>query len=247
MALHPSDTVMIHTSMRAVGETENGADGLLDAFCEYLHKGLFLVPTHTWNSVNREHPVFDVRTAVPCTGIVPQRAALRTEGFRSLHPTHSIWAYGREAEAFIKGEEFAESPAPVGFCWDSLAERRAKILLVGVGNDKNTFIHSVEERADVPDRLGEPYETLIYDAQGNLHHGRMRPHSCSQCGDVSRFYVNFEKAFIACGVQREGRLGNAAVRIVDAAGCRAVILRILSRAEKDLCTAPTEIPETYYC
>ncbi len=246
MGLHPSDTVMIHTSMRAVGAVEDGADGLLDAFCEYLHDGLFLVPTHTWDNVNREHPVYDVRTAMPCTGIVPQRAAFRKDGIRSLHPTHSVWAHGREAAAFVNGEELAESPAPPDFCWDNLAKRHARILLIGVGNDKNTFIHSIEERADVPNRLGNPYETVIYDAQGNIHHGRMHPHFCTECSDVSRFYVNFENALISSGAQTAGMLGNARVKIVDAAKCQSVILKILSRAKEDLCVAPMNIPEQYY-
>ena len=47
MGIQPDDTVLIHTSMRAVGPVENGADGVIDAFCQVLDRGLFLVPTHT--------------------------------------------------------------------------------------------------------------------------------------------------------------------------------------------------------
>ncbi len=32
-------------------------------------------------------------------------------------------------------------------------ERGGKILLLGVGHERNTFIHCVEEHLDVPDRL----------------------------------------------------------------------------------------------
>ena len=63
MGLKSTDTVLIHISLKAVGETENGADGIIDAFCEYLSDGLFLVPTHTLDSVNAKNPVFDVRTS----------------------------------------------------------------------------------------------------------------------------------------------------------------------------------------
>ena len=37
MGILPTDTVLIHTSMRAMGLVEGGADGVLDAFgdCEY--------------------------------------------------------------------------------------------------------------------------------------------------------------------------------------------------------------------
>ena len=97
MGILPSDTVLIHTSMRAVGEVEGGADGLIDAFQDYLQDGLFLVPTHTWANVNRDNPQYDVRSAVPCIGTLPRVAAFRPDGIRSLHPTHSIWATGKNA------------------------------------------------------------------------------------------------------------------------------------------------------
>jgi len=33
MGIEQDDTVLIHTSMRSVGPVENGADGVIDAFC----------------------------------------------------------------------------------------------------------------------------------------------------------------------------------------------------------------------
>ena len=60
MGILPTDTVLVHTSLRAVGAIEGGADDLIDAFTEYLTDGLFLVPTHTWATVNKEPHVYDV-------------------------------------------------------------------------------------------------------------------------------------------------------------------------------------------
>ena len=40
MGILPTDTVLIHTSLKAVGPVENGPDGFIDAFCEYLSEGL---------------------------------------------------------------------------------------------------------------------------------------------------------------------------------------------------------------
>ena len=247
MGIGPDDTVLIHTSLKAVGEVEGGAEGFIDAFCEYLQEGLFLVPTHTWNEVNAEHPLYDVRTSVPCIGIVPRVAAFRKDGIRSLHPTHSVWAHGRNAEAFIRGEENAASPAPVGFCWDRLADVGARILLIGVGHNRNTFIHSVDERMNLPDRLGAaPYLVTITDYDGNTVTHPMRPHSCSKTNDVSQFYVNFEKPLTELGAQKVGTLGNAQVRIVDAAKCREIVSRIYERADSDIFTEYREIPESLY-
>ena len=40
MGVKSSDTVLIHTSLHAMGPVEGGADGVIDAFCEYLQDGL---------------------------------------------------------------------------------------------------------------------------------------------------------------------------------------------------------------
>ena len=247
MGIRPDDTVLIHTSLKSVGEVEGGADGFIDAFCEYLKDGLFLIPTHTWNDVNADNPLYDVSASVPCIGAVPRVAAFRKDGIRSLHPTHSIWAHGKTAADFIRGEENAASPAPMGFCWDRLADVGAKILLIGVGHNRNTFIHSVDERVDLPDRLGAvPYEVTIVDHSGNRLIRSMRPHRCSRTNDVSQFYVNFEKPLTELGAQKTGKMGNAEVRIVDAKQCRDIVSGIYNRAESDIFTEYCEIPEHLY-
>ena len=247
MGIVPSDTVLIHTSMRAIGSVEGGADTVIDAFREVLTEGLFLVPTHTWADVNAEQPVYDVRTAVPCIGALPRAAAFRPDGIRSLHPTHSLWACGVGAAEFIRGEENAPTPGTPGFAWDRLAQRNAKILLLGVGHDKNTFIHSVEEVADIPDRLlPEPFEVTVRDSEGNEFRHPYSGHYCSRSSDVSRQFVNFEPAFIRLGAKETGKLGNAHVRIVDARKCKEILLTIFSRADRDLCIEYMEIPDSYY-
>ena len=114
------DTVVVHVSMRAIGPVENGCDGLIDGFCSYLREGLFLVPTHTWANVTPEQPIFDVRSTEPCIGALPTVAAFRRDGVRSLHPTHSVAAFGTRAEEFVRGEEKATSPCFAGGVWRRL-------------------------------------------------------------------------------------------------------------------------------
>ena len=246
MGIQPADTVLIHTSLKAVGEVEGGADGFIDAFCEYLSEGLFVVPTHTWASVHGGNPVYDVRTEMPCIGIVPKVAAFRKDGIRSLHPTHSVWAHGADAEAYVQNEENAGSPGAPGFCWDKLADRKAKILLIGVKHDRDTFIHSVDEYAKVENRLGKPFEVKITDWNGETVTKTFRPHGCSRTNDVSQFYVNFEKPLTELGVQTFGKLGNAEVRVVDAYRCREEITKMYHRADEAFFTEFREITEELY-
>ena len=130
---------------------------------------------------------------------------------------------------------------------DRLAEAGTKILLLGVGLDKNTFIHSVEEVAQVPDRLEqEPWDVTIFDWEGRELHRPFVLHRCSRSNDVSRQYVNFEKPLRELGAMKFGRLGDAQVRIVDAGLCKQVILKICSRATEDLCVEFMDLPEELY-
>ena len=243
MGIRPDDTVLIHTSMRAIGPVENGADGVIDAFRDHLTDGLFLVPTHTWANVNRDDPVYDVRTTAPCIGALPCVAAFRADGIRSLHPTHSMWATGKGAAEYVANEESCPTPGMPGFAWERLGRVNAKILLIGVGHERNTFLHAVEEIADIPDRLAEPFDVTIYDYEGKVHTHPYRNHYCSRHPHVSDQFPNFEKAFVELGAQSMGRLGNAQVRVVDAAKCRDILLRIYSRTWEDLCIERKEIQE----
>jgi len=242
MGIQSDDTVLIHTSLRAVGAVEGGADGVIDAFCDVLRDGLFLVPTHTWDNVGRDNPLYDVRKSVPCIGTLPTVAAFRPDGYRSLHPTHSIWGHGKDAESFLRGEEHAPTPGAPGFAWERLAHRNTKILLIGVGNNRNTFIHAVDEIADLPDRIHpEPFDMTILDHAGKAHHVSYSGHYCSRTNDVSAQFVNFDRAFTECGVWKEGKLGNAKVMIVDSVKCRDTVLNIYSRAAEDLCIRKMEL------
>lgn len=247
MGVLPTDTVVIHTSMKAIGEVEGGAEGVIDTFCEYLQEGLLLIPTHTWEEVVESNPYYDVRTTVPNIGLIPCLAAFRPDGIRSLHPTHSLWAKGKRAEEYVAGEENATSPTTPGFCWDKLAQWHAKILLVGVGHDKNTFIHSIDERVDLPDRMSnKAYPTYITDYNGQQLQRKLYPQYCSKTEDISWFYPNFDEPLTKTNAQSFGQFGNAQVRVVDAMKCREVISRIYARSKEDIFTQHCVIPEELY-
>lgn len=247
MGIVSTDTVVIHTSMKAIGQVEDGPDGVIDAFCEYLKDGLLLIPTHTWDQVVESNPYYDVRSTVPDIGLIPRLAAFRPDGIRSLHPTHSLWARGKRAEEYVSGEENATSPTTPGFCWDKLAEWNAKIMLIGVGHDKNTFIHAIDERVKLPDRMSDrSYPTYITDHSGRQMERKLYPQYCSKTEDISWFYPNFDEPLTRTGAQTFGQFGEAKVRVVDAVCCREVISRIYARSKEDIFAEHRMIPEELY-
>lgn len=48
IGIKPDNTVLVHSSMKAIGEVESGADTVLNAFIEYMKSGLLIFQTHTW-------------------------------------------------------------------------------------------------------------------------------------------------------------------------------------------------------
>ena len=240
LGIRPDDTVLVHTSFKAVGGVVGGPDAFIDAFCEYLCEGLFIIPTHTWANVTSEQPIFNYKTTEPCIGLVPRTAAKRQNGIRSLHPTHSVWAYGRGAEEFVFGEEHSKTPAPVGGSWWKLGELGAKILLIGVDHGRNTYIHAVDEIAGLDDRLDtKSFDITVIGRDGEEINHTFTPHG----NTGSENFNNFEKAFLALGVQYNGKLGDALVRVVDAAKCRDVLLGMYEKNHENFCLEKRDVPE----
>lgn len=92
MGLNGTETILIHSSMKAIGDVEGGAETVLDAWMEYFKEGLLLLPTHTWKTVNESHPVFDSQKEPSCVGVLTNLFMKREGVVRSLHPTHSMAA-----------------------------------------------------------------------------------------------------------------------------------------------------------
>lgn len=243
------DVLTIHASLRAAGPIENGADGLIDALKEYLCDGLLLIPTHTWAVVNRDNPHFDVRSTVPNIGTLARVAAFRPDAVRSLHPTHSLAVFGKGAREYVQGEEKSATPAPMGGCLSRLYELGGKVLLLGVGHERNTYLHAVDERMDLPNRLRpEGFTVTITDWDGNTmqspvfhpHYVEGIPVGCSE------YYPNYKRALETTGAVTYGKLGNAVVYCCDARRMTDTVMHLWRQADRDLCLGEVEIPESWY-
>lgn len=243
------DVVTVHASLREVGPIEGGADGLIDAMKDYLRNGLLLIPTHTWANVNAANPHFDVRSTVPCIGTLAKVAAFRKDGVRSLHPTHSMAGFGRHAREYLLGEEHASTPAPVGGALSRLYEVGGKVLLIGVGHERNTYLHAVDERISRPNRLAPTgFAVTIADGEGKLHHNPdFHPHRTEgiSCG-LSEYYRNYKRALDATHAVQYGWLGNALVYGCDCRKMTDTVMRIWEHADRDVCIGIQDIPEEWY-
>lgn len=216
MGLKPTDAIMIHSSMKAIGEVENRADGVIDALMDYFSEGLLMLPTHTWAYMDAENTVFDAVNQESCVGILTNIFRQRPDVVRSLHPTHSIAAYGKTAKEYIEGEEDVQTPASPKGVWGRLPEVNAKIMLLGCEHKRNTFIHSVEEMVDIPNRIAvEGIEFTLKNDDKEVkrvfhkHHSEGMPH-------LSENYDKAEELFKQKGIVTYHKFGDATVLLMDA-------------------------------
>lgn len=219
MGLSGMEAIMVHSSMKSIGEVDGGADTVVDAFMEYFQEGMFMTPTHTWAQMRPEYSTFDPATEPACVGIIPNIFLKRDGVVRSLHPTHSIAAYGKNAAEYIKGEENATTPCPPGGCWDRLREIDAKILLLGVTHGRNTFIHSVDEALGIKDRLTDA-PTLMYilmpDGSKKAVHMYRHYNRFLGSGSFSDCFDKMTQAFYDLGAAKNVKFGDADCILCDA-------------------------------
>lgn len=246
LGIDPKSTVMIHSSMKAIGEVDGGADTVLDAWMEYMKDGLLVFVTHTWMAVPEEKKVFDVRNEPSNVGILGNLFRKRGGVIRSLHPTHSVAAFGKDAEAYVSGEENRGTPCARDGCYGKLIDRNAQIIFIGCELDKNTFIHGVEEWNDIPGRLSkDPMALKIIDYSGNELDYTRYGHECHACEDISDNYIKLEKPFAALGAIHYGKFGDAKTIVGDAAKMDKITSDFL-KINQDLFVDSNSVPEEWY-
>ena len=96
----------------------------------------------------------------------------------------------KKAAEYLAGEENNNTPCTPGGCYDRLRSCGGKILLVGVGHERNTFIHSVEEVLNVPHRLSDkPMKLQIVMPDGSIKDSYMRKHYNADQPHISEDFV----------------------------------------------------------
>ena len=246
--LKSTDVVVVHSALRSVGEIEGGANGLIDAFVEYFKDGVLVIPTHTWEGIS-QRLYYDVNSTPTCLGALSKVALERSDGVRSLHPTHSVKAFGKKAYELIKGEEKCATPTPKNSWLSKLCLKNAYILLLGVTQSSNTFIHAVEERLNVPDRITESnFVITIKDYYGNeIKSPKFNGFTSKNIpGDFSKFFENYQEPLQYLGAVKFDALGNAEVRCCNTKKVYETLKMLWKKADYDLCTPSTKIPEHYY-
>lgn len=224
-----SDTILIHASMKSIGPVVGGADTVLDVLSDYFRDGLLVLPAHTWSYIDAHNPVFDVRESKTCVGVLTELFRHRPGVYRTLHPTHSLCALGRDAASFTAGQERFSTPCSPFSCYGKLEQRDAVVLMIGVDFSRNTLVHCIEEVAQVSRRMTDRYEKLyVRDADGRKTLVLSRRHNHAN----SENYVKLQPVMLQKGLLHTGKFGEAPCFYFRAQDLFAVTLDLLWRCPR---------------
>ena len=174
IGLKEGDTVIVHTSLSSIGYVCGGAQTVIEALIEVVGEdGTIMMPTQSWKNLNTMGAVAEMFRSWPGAS-------------RSDHPARSVAAWGRHSVYLTEKHDLSDifgDDSPIG----RLYELDGKVLLIGVGYNKNTSIHLADVRADYPGkhistehsavtengkRVWKAYDTLFVDGEDFEEIGR---------------------------------------------------------------------------
>ena len=244
--------VLVHSSLRTVGKVEGGAQGLLDILVEYFTAkgGLFCVPVHTWHNLEKEITL-DMSSSDNCLGYFSTVAAEDPRGYRTESPTHSMVIFGdrKKAEEIAKGELLAETPTAPETCYGKLYEEDGFVLLVGVAHNRNTYLHTVDEMLETPNRMeGKDKEitVTVRRKDGTIVKRPLRLFYTDHSHDISERFVKFDVPFRYHRCGRDGFIGSAPTQLLSARKMKEVVEMIYERSPEDPLKGEKPIKPIYF-
>ncbi len=234
LGIDPKGSLKVHLSYKAIGDVFGQGETVLEALAHYMRDGLLVLPSHTWAHVNEKNPVMDMLHCPSNVGALTEVFRKWPGALRSAHPTHSVAALGRDAEAFVAGEETLQTPCGKGGCYYKLWEREAQILLIGVNFARNTFIHGIEEWDGAVGSIS-PNASDLYVITPDAR--RLYTPQYRHCASIgSETFPKLEPEAYAKGILRFGNFGNATARVMDTVPLRSFVAEKLKENPRHLLT-----------
>ena len=230
LGLRTGDSVIVHSSLSSIGWVNGGAVAVIQALQDFVGlTGTIVMPTQSsdlsdpadwrhpeipseWiDEVKRTMPAYDPQmTPTRRMGVVPELFRTFSGVVRSSHPSGSFAAWGVKANEIIANHGVQrigeESPAA------RLYDLNGKVLLIGVGFERNTCFHLAEYRAD---STGLVNELLPLVKDGKVEWCEIEEIEFMDDASLGRLGADFEREKSVTA----GMIGSAHSRVFSVRAC----------------------------
>jgi aminoglycoside 3-N-acetyltransferase len=253
LGVAPRDTIMLHASVRAVGEVAGGPDQIHLALKDALTVDGTLVmysscPAY-YDEVGRGHltperereileklPPFDAATARSARDNGALVEFLRTYPGSLVNPHVARFVvWGRQAEYLLSSQPWNYAFGR-GSALDRFVQLDGKILLLGCDHDTVTFLHYAEHIVDVTGKRVARYKVPV-DENGIRVWRDMEEFDTSDAGAhphwPERFFARLVDTYLRKTGNAGGLVGDASSVLLDAQGLLEFALPVMKALASD--------------
>ncbi|MBR2441052.1 MAG: AAC(3) family N-acetyltransferase [Lentisphaeria bacterium] len=212
LGLKNGSVVMLHSSYLSLGEVIGGPSAVIHAFLDVIgKKGTLLVP------------------AFASLGVLVEEVKNLPGAIISTCPVGAVAAYGPAAEELCKDHWKAETAHGIHTPFTRLAEKKGIICLLGVDQDRNTTLHSIEALLELP--YLQPISCTV-----KISSGKEVKKEYKYFPGPHRDFIGIDALLRDSGAMKIGRIGNAQVRMIDSVSMFDILM-----------TTGEECPDLFLC
>lgn len=206
MNILKGDIILVHSALSSMGYVDGGAATVIDALLETVGEE----GTVAMSSLTGWSDAFDPTTTPSAVGRISEEFRKRKMAVRSLHPVHSVVAIGKHAKFITDDHDKCETGCGTGTPYLKLRDLGGKVMLLGVDMDRNTIMHSLEEE------INALYlRTLTIPAPSYIEDYKNKTFTLKKFPPGHRDFIGFTPILRKREAIIEGRIGNAAVKVMD--------------------------------
>ncbi len=242
--------LLLHSSYKSIN-FEGAPEEVCQSFMEAVgDEGLLVMPSHSLNFKN--YPAtkgpYNPGRSPSTTGAITEAFRKMPRVARSLHPSHSVAAWGRGAREFVKGHEKLE-PEGAGTPLEKFSRTDGLILMMGCGIGSATILHVAEFMAEVPYLKVHYNPAWGYEAEYiDEEDGKVKTYKYNTVPGCSAGFQNAIPWLKEAGFYRELSLNKESSCLMNAGGLMKVAVEKLKQEPYALLTTDeTHISGCNYC
>ncbi len=201
----PRDGLLfVHSAFRNLSSQGYRGESFIEGLLAYMSAGTLAMPAMSWRTCTPANPFFDELETPSHVGVLAELFRRRYAARRSLHPTHSVAAFGRLVPDSLSSHHLDDTPCSINSPYGKATREEAHILMLGIGLERVTAIHHAEEILAPEIYLQPPEAAEIYQCRsrdGETFMVRLRRHL-----RLNRDFPQFEQPLRAQRLLREGHL-----------------------------------------